>query len=648
MGWLRGRHALLLRFGVVSLALFALLGVALVSLLAHAVQERAVRDAELLARTLSDTAIQPHLRAEDLDGDPLTPARRDELGQLMRTILDETGILHATLFSANQEITWADREELIGGPNHESAQLREALLARTASTMTRVDGQLILETYVPVRLAGESRVSGSFELYLPLDRLQQEARRDARAVVALLVGALLLVWLSLLPVYVRTSRALRRSLRASEVQARTDVLTGLPNRLAFEEALAAPPAASGSRAVLLLDVDHFKDINDTFGHKAGDQLLQVIACQLRAASRPEDLVARLGGDEFAVVLTDVEPLAAAGAVRAAVGELSLDLAGARVGTSTSLGLAIAPTPSIDPGVLFQQADIAMYAAKRTGAGLVVFEPGLAQDHSERLELLAELRDGIRAGQLRLYAQPAVQLRDGRITGAEVLVRWEHPRLGLVAPARFVPLAEETDLVHELSAWVLDRAVAACAGWVAAGADLCVAVNLSPRDLTPELPGEVEAALRRHGLDPTRLSLELTETCLPQSMELAARVLGEVHALGVNLSVDDFGTGYATFSWLRELHFNALKIDRSFVGDLGAVPGAEELVRHVIALAHGLGKVAVAEGVESSAQLAVLERLGCDFAQGYALGEPMPIEAFLTWLGAEVPALVTVPAARAAI
>ncbi len=215
-------------------------------------------------------------------------------------------------------------------------------------------------------------------------------------------------------------------------------------------------------------------------------------------------MARLGGDEFAVILTDRDPHPVAQQVRAAVGELSLDLAGSRVGTSASLGLAVATSSAVDPDVLLQQADTATYAAKRTGEGLVVFEPGLARDHSERLELLAELREGIREGQLRLYAQPALQLDNGRVSGAEVLVRWEHPRLGLVAPARFVPLAEETDLVHELSAWVLDRAVAACAGWVAAGADLCVAVNLSPRDLTPELPGEVEAALRRYGLDPTRL------------------------------------------------------------------------------------------------------------------------------------------------
>ena len=642
MGWFRGRHALLLRFGVISLALFAVLGVALASLMTQAVQERAVRDAERLALTLSDTAIQPHLRAEDLDGRALSPERRAQLERLMRTILDEAGLLHINVFDAAGTIVWADRDPLIGRRGHPSPQLTQALTGRADSSTSSIAGRPVLETYVPLRVAGSEQVSGSFEIYLPLDPLHEEARRDTRALVTLLAIALVLVWLSLLPVYVRTSRGLRRSLRASELQARTDVLTGLPNRLAFEEALAAPPRGP-SRAVLLLDVDRFKDINDTFGHKAGDQLLRVVARQLRAAARREDLVARLGGDEFAVILTcGADPHGTVDRVRAAVGELSLDLAGSRVGASTSLGLAVAVSPVVDPDVLLQQADTAMYAAKRTGAGLVVFEPGLARDHSERLELLAELREGIRAGQLRLYAQPALGLRDGRVSGAEVLVRWQHPRLGLVSPDRFVPLAEETDLISELSAWVLDQAVEACAGWVAAGADLCVAVNLSGRDLTAELPGAVEAVLARHGLDPTRLSLELTETCLPQSMELAARVLAEINDLGVNLAVDDFGTGYATFSWLRELHFNALKIDRSFVGDLGREPGAEELVRHVIALAHGLGKVAVAEGVETATQLQVLRRLGCDYAQGYALGRPMPVETFLAWVG-ELPTLTALPA-----
>lgn len=640
----RPRLGLLARFALLSLAVFAVLGVALASLLTRSVEGQGLQDAERLATTLADTLIVPEFRPEDFAAGSLPPERAAQLNERIAAGMSRGGIRHVTVFDRAGRAVWADRPARIGDVEHRNGNLlmARALAGLAASEVEPGHGNGVVETYVPVRW-GTGEPVAALELYLPLEPLSRQVRGETRELVAIVLAGLVLTWLALLPLLLGTSRQLRGALARNEQLARVDPLTGLANRLVLEEELRRVAAEPGTyAALLLLDIDRFKEVNDTFGHKAGDALLRLVARQLSAVAQPEDLVVRLGGDEFAVLVGARErPERVASRVRRALSELSIVVNGNPVGTTVSLGLArVADAP--DPDTLLQQADIAMYAAKRQGRGLVVFEPDLSEDNSERLALLTELREGIRRSQLCLHVQPAVHLGTGRVSGVEALVRWQHPRLGLLGPDRFVPVAEQTDLIREITWWVLDRAVGACAGWVREGADLCIAVNLSSRDLTPALPGLVSSTLARHGLDPSRLSLELTETSLPQSMRVAREVLQEVVDLGVNLAVDDFGTGFATLAWLRQLPFNALKIDRSFVRDVAVEHGAQELVRHVTALAHGLGQVVVAEGVESRAQQEVLERLGCDYAQGFGLATPMPLEDLPAWVRDRAPAVLARP------
>lgn len=285
----------------------------------------------------------------------------------------------------------------------------------------------------------------------------------------------------------------------------------------------------------------------------------------------------------------------------------------------------------EPDALLRKADAAMYAAKRTGGGVRHYDRA-RDDAASRLVALGELRTAITQGQLVLHYQPSVRLQDGVVTGAEALVRWQHPTRGLLAPDQFIPLVEASDLLGPLTAWVVEEAMAQCRRWLDDGLDLCVAVNLSARSAVDEtLPSLVRAALHRHGLAPDRVVFEITETSLISRPEDASRVLTALSAVGVNLAVDDFGTGYATLAWQQRLPFNALKIDRMFIAEVtGEGPGIE-LVRYTTQMAHAMGKVVVAEGVESAEQWGVLQRLGCDHAQGFGIGRPMPTEQFGPWL-----------------
>ncbi len=458
----------------------------------------------------------------------------------------------------------------------------------------------------------------------------------AAVTVAILVGFTLLTWATCRNQWRSFDRQEQNARRLTTI-ATTDTLTGLAGRgllrqrleSALEQGRHSQPAG-----LMLLDLDGFKIVNDSLGHEAGDVLLQQVASRIAASVRTTDTVGRLGGDEFAVVLPatgDCRSLerAARSVTEALARPFSLQGTSARVGSS--IGLVLQGHDGDAPEELLRKADAAMYAAKRLGGGVLHYDP-LRDDAVARRLLLAELQDAVERGQLRLHYQPSVQLEDGRVTGVEALVRWQHPARGLLGPGEFVPLAEESDLIAPLTAWVLDEAVRQCREWLDEGRDLCVAVNLSARSVVEDsLPDLVARVLARHGLPSDRLALEITETSLIGRPEDARRILGAVSALGVNLSVDDFGTGYATLSWLQRLPFNALKIDRSFVADVTGGGVGLELVRYTTQLAHAMGKVVVAEGVEGREQWDALRELGCDHAQGFGIGRPLPADDLLRWL-----------------
>ena len=427
----------------------------------------------------------------------------------------------------------------------------------------------------------------------------------------------------------------RRKLAEQELahQAFHDGLTGLANRSLFldraEQALRRAGRSGAAPVVLCLDLDGFKDVNDSLGHPAGDELLQEVAARLRDVVRAADTVARLGGDEFAVLVDDPSgglPAASELAERLlTVLAQPVRVGGHRVTVAASIGIVPAE-PEATPTSLLRDGDIAMYRAKAAGRGRwVVFAPEMRETALERIELERALSTALAAGQLRLVYQPVVDLRDGRTTGVEALLRWRHPQLGAVGPDRFVPVAEASGLIVPIGRWVLEEATRAAARWqgTGPGAPLTMAVNVSPRQLASDtFLDDVAAALAESGIAPASLVLEITETALVTDSDVVAARLAGLRRLGVRIALDDFGTGYSSLSYLRQFPVDVLKIDRSFVELLDGPADDAAIVHGLVQLGHTLELEVVAEGVETAEQAAILRREGCDLAQGYLLSAPL--------------------------
>jgi len=421
-------------------------------------------------------------------------------------------------------------------------------------------------------------------------------------------------------------------------EATHDALTGLPNRTLLSERLTAAIDSrrpGGSFAVLLMDLDGFKDVNDTLGHEFGDLVLIEVARRLTSSVDGDVTVARLGGDEFCLLV----PLGGDRAdVPAVVDRLHERLrAPLRVGeveleVRASVGAALSPEHGDDGSVLLRHADVAMYAGKSAQLPLQVYGSEIDRSNPRRLALVNDLRAAVEGGLLTPHYQPKVRVEDTGVTGVEALVRWQHPVLGNVPPDDFIPIAEHTGLIVPLTALVLRRALEDCAGWAALGHELEVAVNVSPRALlSPAFVEEVAQVLDETGVPARRLTLEVTESSVMSDPARAIAVLHALHALGVQLSVDDFGTGYSSLAYLQRLPVHEVKIDKSFVRDLAVAAGDGAIVRAIVDLGHNLGLRVVAEGVEDARSLAVLREIGCDTAQGYLVSRPLPNERLLVWL-----------------
>ncbi|HEY7076710.1 MAG TPA: EAL domain-containing protein [Solirubrobacteraceae bacterium] len=437
---------------------------------------------------------------------------------------------------------------------------------------------------------------------------------------------------------------------AKEHQALHDALTGLPNRELFRDRIdhaVRLARRSGELAiVMLMDLDHFKEINDTLGHHHGDGLLQEVARRLESSLRDSDTVARLGGDEFGVLLPRI---ARAGDAALVAQQLLSRLRepyvvdGMTLEIDASVGIAVHPQHGDDVETLLQRADIAMYSAKHSGRGYAMFEPALDRHSPRRLSLAGALRSAIHNGEIALYYQPKADLRTGAVTGVEALARWDHPTLGLIGPAEFVPIAEQTGLITPLTTFVLDAALCQLRTWKDAGLDLSVAVNLSARSfLDTQLAVEIPRLLRRWNVDARMLELEITESMLMTDPTRAEATLARLSQIGLTLAVDDFGTGYSSLANLKRLPVDVIKIDKSFVMEMAVDASDAAIVHSTIDLAHNLGLRVVAEGVESEAAWRRLASLGCDFAQGYHLSRPLPPDA-VTRLIIERAALDVAPA-----
>ncbi|HEU0283423.1 MAG TPA: EAL domain-containing protein [Gallionella sp.] len=418
----------------------------------------------------------------------------------------------------------------------------------------------------------------------------------------------------------------------------TDLVTGLPNRIRFRE-LVQQAILTGKRkqrpvALLLMDLDRFKEVNDTLGHSRGDSLLLQVSARLRGALFEHDEIARLGGDEFGVLLTR---LAEAGDVRHVIRKLHECLEepfmidGIPIAVETSIGVATMPEYADDADALLQQADIAMYHAKKMANNYAVYAPELNPHSPERLGLMAELRDAIEQNQLVLHFQPKVELKTGRIVGNEALVRWHHPRLGLLFPDRFIEDAERTGLIGPLTSWVLNDALTHCQGARRDGIRMRVSVNISARSLhDPQLPKMVADVLDATGAKPEQLMLEVTESAIVLDPIRAKENLATLSRMGVYLSIDDFGTGYTSLANIKRLPVNEIKIDKSFVSNMLTDRSDTMLVRTVIELGHNFGLIVVAEGVETKELLDALAALGCDEVQGYFISKPQTCELLKCW------------------
>jgi len=603
--------------------------------------ERAAADhAVRIAAVLGEELRRPDLAA------PMSPERRAQLDQLVRNAAVGPDVLRAKLYGTDGTVLYSSDHELIGTRTDDMEELREVLGGATVRGVEPLDheragpgpqGAKAVEVYVPVRLDAAGAPVGVFEVYEDYAPVAAQIRDAITPIAAIFGAALLLLYAALFPIVLRASRRLRRQVAENEHLALHDSLTGLPNRVHFQEALArvlAGPEADAGVAVLVMDLDLFKEINDTLGHDQGDHVLVEVARRLEGGFRLSDTVARLGGDEFAVCLTGVPDPEAVRRIGVeiqqrvgqpiAVGELT-------VAVEASVGAALVPQHGADPDSLLKRADVAMYAAKAARSGCELYDPQLDEGSPEQLALAGDLGRAIERDELVVHYQPKLDLRTDAVRGVEALVRWQHPRLGTVSPARFVRVAERSGHIRALTRQVLRRAAADCRRWRDEGFEVSVAVNLAGEHLLdPELPGEVSAALADAGLDATLLELEVTEGSLAAGHERAGEVIGRLRALGVAVVLDDFG-GSSSLRSLRELPVDGIKIDPSFVSAAGEDARAAQIVRSAIELGHGLGLEVVAEGVESEDVRRELQRLGCDLAQGYHLGEPMTPAALTAWM-----------------
>lgn len=421
-------------------------------------------------------------------------------------------------------------------------------------------------------------------------------------------------------------------------QALHDDLTDLPNRtLLFdriEQALHRSHRDGQPLALFLMDLDRFKEVNDTLGHHFGDLVLQQMGKRISASLRETDTVARLGGDEFAILIPDADCKDAILCVEKLLSTLdvAIPINGMSLSVKASIGIALYPQHGSDSETLLQHADVAMYQAKRAGSGYNIYAHDQDPHSVRRLTLIGELRDAIDGGQLELHYQPKVNLRLHRTYDVEALVRWQHPHLGLIQPEEFVALAEQNGLIAGLTDWVLRAAVKQCRDWYNRGINLRVAVNLSANSLHDlNLPNYIAAILKEADLPADHLAIELTESAMMSDLARAMDIFERLATMGIRLSIDDFGTGMSSLSYLKRLPVNELKIDKSFVIDMAEDEHNAVIVRSIIDLSHNIGREVVAEGVQDRDALQLLEMLGCDTAQGYFISRPRTAEALEIWL-----------------
>jgi len=641
-GRLSAHLTLTRQVALLSILPIAALGVILARVLQSQIVARTLADASESARIVAHVGIQPRLTPQDLRTG-LTAAGIRSLDQQLSARSVTEDLARVKIWNTRYKVIYSDDHKLIGRTLAPSDDLLNALTGRpndaqvvtpnphseTASELGL--GQLV-EVYVPLRYAASGPPEGAFEIYLSYRPIAAAIGRDKRTIALLVAIGLVLLWAILYRIVARASRRLRRQAEENYRLARHDQLTGLPNRTLFGERVAEAVGREGSppgAAVLLIDLDRFKEINNTLGSTNGDYVLCEVARRLQDDLGPDALVARLGGDEYAVLCQsgqgDSGAASTADRVQSSF-ESPIVLDGVALNVEASIGIAAIGEHARGADALLERADVALAHAKARCSRVEVYSPEHDRFDATRLMLLGEVRGALERGEFVLHYQPKVELQSRRITGVEALVRWRHPEHGLLSPPRFIPLIEQTALVGPLTLKLIDQALRQLVAWRRRGISLEMSVNLSARNLLdPGLPSQVAELLRRHEVPAGQLMLEVTESAAMVDPDRAVAVLEALRASGVGVSVDDFGTGNASIEYLAALPANEIKIDRSFITDILKDARAEAIVRSTIDLARNLELTVVAEGIETDAVMAHLTDMGCEIGQGYFISRPLPAE-----------------------
>jgi diguanylate cyclase (GGDEF)-like protein len=640
----------LIEFALVSLVPVVLIGVFLGQAIHSHARAHAIDGAQDRARVVGDLVVRRPLRSDSDVSRALSAAEQDGLDRAIADVRSGTDVVRVSLRDRSGAIVYSDDHSLIGASAGEPPGAQGAVSGKVVSKVNdlskdpaNTDAALgrVLQVFVPLRLGSSSAPAGSIEVWLPYGPIARQVESETRTLYIKLVAGLLLLWGTLLGVVAGASQRLRRQAAEKEEQALSDGLTGLPNRTMFQSLIERAMAGVGRRkkmgAVMLMDLDRFKDVNDTLGHHNGDLLLQRIGSRLHSVLRDTETVARLGGDEFAILLPEVpDRQSIVPVVRRVLKVLEepVVVGGLALQCEGSIGIAIFPEHGVTVESVMRAADVAMYMAKENRSGYEFYD---ARKHEHRhdagrLALIGELRRAMDETELVLYYQPKIDLQTGLAQGVEALARWHHPERGLLSPDEFIPLAERSNLLRPMTLYLLDSALRQCNAWRTRGLEVSVAVNLSMQNLIDlRLPNDLARLLTSWRLPPGSLELEITESTIMSDHRRAMTILTRLNKMGVTLTVDDFGTGYSSLAYLQSLPVSSIKIDKSFVLKMGEDPGNATIVQSTIDLGHNLGLKVVAEGVEDVESFNKLGELGCDYAQGYFFSRPLSPEKATVWL-----------------
>jgi diguanylate cyclase len=619
------------------------LGAALSQMSRVEADRNAIASAIAQAHIIARSGIEPQLEGHDLV-EGLRPTERTGVAAASTTLLRSGVALQVRIRDVNGRVVF-DAEfpgQDFGETNLEDAVVRashgEIVAERTTLGADIIGGRQddttpAIEIYMPLHANIEGRVAldalAVLEVHVPYSQISATRNASLHRTYLALLGALLALWMVVAAIVWSVTRRIQRQSDAHRHLALHDPLTGLPNRTLFadrvEQAIAGARRDGTDVSVAIIDLDRFKEVNDTLGHANGDELLCTVASRIRENLRPADTVARLGGDEFGVVLPGAsgdDTRQILQRIQAAIGEeVSLD--GVPVAPEASMGWCEWPHQADTFDSLQRNADLALYSAKEGNCEIVRYADHLLHADPARVALVAELRRAILGDELELHYQPKIDMKSHSTIGFEALVRWRHPVRGLVPPDDFIPVAESTGLISPLTRWVIETALRQVAEWGDATGEMSIAINISARNLRdPDLTEWIIGQLSQHKIRPSRLILEITETAVTTDQTRAALHVAQLQSAGICVSLDDFGQGYTSLSQLARLGIGELKIDRGFVQAMENSTKDHAIVASVIALGHQLGLRVVAEGVENVAVLETLQALGCDFAQGFHIAKPL--------------------------